>query len=159
MKGWTTPLSRWVQVFDCSCRCIDWRLACTSYWIDTLVLNWGTYSFVLSCIILSSSREKSTQAQEVAGRIYGAIAGEVLHQAYKVPIINSHLLHYIICHLPLIFLSPTSKTFLEKHKNICIFIHPSFVRLFIGFLVACVLDCLLCHDVSRKYQVVWFFQH
>ena len=38
VKGLTTPLSRWVQVFDCLCRCIDWRLACTSYWIDTLVL-------------------------------------------------------------------------------------------------------------------------
>ena len=39
VKGLTTPLSRWVQVFDCLCRCIDWRLACASYWIDTLVLN------------------------------------------------------------------------------------------------------------------------
>ena len=38
VKGLTTPLSRWVQVFDCLCRCIDWILACTSYWIDTLVL-------------------------------------------------------------------------------------------------------------------------
>ena len=39
VKGLTTPLSRWVQVFDCLCRCIDWGLACISYWIDTLVLN------------------------------------------------------------------------------------------------------------------------
>ena len=39
VKGLTTPLSRWVQVFDCLCRCIDWTLACTSYWIDTLVLK------------------------------------------------------------------------------------------------------------------------
>ena len=39
MKGLTTPLSRWVQVFDCLCRCIDWRLVHTSYWIDTLVLK------------------------------------------------------------------------------------------------------------------------
>ena len=39
VKGLTTPLSRWVQVFDCLCRCIDWRLACISYWIDTFVLN------------------------------------------------------------------------------------------------------------------------
>ena len=38
-KGLTTPLPRWVQVFDCLCRCIDWRLACASYWIDTLVLK------------------------------------------------------------------------------------------------------------------------
>jgi hypothetical protein len=39
VKGLATPLSRWVLVFDCLCRCIDWRLACISYWIDTLVLN------------------------------------------------------------------------------------------------------------------------
>ena len=38
VKRMTTSLSRWVQVFDCLCRCIDWGLACTSYWIDTLVL-------------------------------------------------------------------------------------------------------------------------
>ena len=36
---------------------------------------------------------KPTQAQEVAGRISGAVAGEDLYQAYQVPIINSHLLH------------------------------------------------------------------
>ena len=39
VKGLTTPLSRWVQVFDCLCRCISWGLACTSYWIDTLILK------------------------------------------------------------------------------------------------------------------------
>ena len=39
VKGLTTPLSRWVQVIDCLCRFIDWRLACISYWIDTFVLN------------------------------------------------------------------------------------------------------------------------
>ena len=38
VKGLTTPLSSWVQVFDCLCRCIDSRLACASYWIDTLVI-------------------------------------------------------------------------------------------------------------------------
>src|SRR3989337_3182723 len=39
VKGLTAPLSRWVQVFDCLCRCVDWGLDCTSYWIDTLVLK------------------------------------------------------------------------------------------------------------------------
>ena len=39
VKGLTTPLSRWVQVFDYLCMCIDWRLVCTSYWIETLVLK------------------------------------------------------------------------------------------------------------------------
>ena len=93
MKGLTTPLSRWVQVFVCLCRCNHWWLVCSSYWIDTLVLNWGKYLSLLCYITLSSSREKPTQAQEVAGRISGTVAGEDLHQAYQVPIINSHLLH------------------------------------------------------------------
>ena len=75
-------------------------------------------------------------------------------KANQVPIINSYLLHYIICHLPLVFLSPTSKMFPEKYKKFCLFIRPSSVRLFVCFLVACVLDCLLCHDDSREYQVV-----
>ena len=108
VKGLTTPLSRWVQVFVCWFMCYHWRLVCSSYWIYTLVLNWGIYLSLLCCITMSSSREKPTQAQEVAGRISGAVAGEDLHQAYQLPIIISHLLHYIIRHLPLVFLSPTS---------------------------------------------------
>ena len=75
-------------------------------------------------------------------------------KTYQVPITSSYPSHYIICHLPLIFLSPTSKTFSERHKKMCLFIRPSFVRLFVRFLVAHVLYCLLCRDVSRKYQVV-----
>ena len=39
VKGLTTPLSRWVQVFFSLCRCYHWRLVCSSYWIYTLVLN------------------------------------------------------------------------------------------------------------------------
>jgi hypothetical protein len=98
--------------------------------------------------------EKPTQAQEVAGRISGAVAGEDLHQAYQVPIISSQLLHLHYSPFASCFPPPTSKTFLEKHKNICLFIWLLFIRLFFCFLFACVLDCLLCHDVSRKYQVV-----
>ena len=66
VKGLTTPLSHWVQVFDCVCRCIYLGLAHFSYWIHTLVLNWRKYLSLLCCITLSSSREKPTQAQEVA---------------------------------------------------------------------------------------------
>ena len=39
VKGLTTPLSRWVQVFVCLCRCNHCWLLCSSYWIDTLVLK------------------------------------------------------------------------------------------------------------------------
>ena len=76
---------------------------------------------------------KPTHAQEVARRIFsvvtgeictkssqdlisqqlaisGAVAGEIYAQVktYQVPITNSYPSHYIICHLPLIFLSLTS---------------------------------------------------
>ena len=50
------------------------------------------------------------QAQDVARRISGAVAGEVFAQVktYQVPS-QTHLPRiYIICHLPLVFLSPTS---------------------------------------------------
>src|SRR3989337_1517281 len=64
-----------------------------------------------------------------------------LRQAYQVHIINSHLSHYIIHHLPLIFLSPTSKTIFEK---IYLFIRPASVRLFrLPFcLPVCWIACL-----------------
>ena len=75
---------------------------------------------------------------------------------YQVPIINSSPLHYIIRHSPLIFLSPTSKTIFEK---ICLFFAPLPFVFFACFLCARVLDCLLCHDGSREYQIVWLFQH
>ena len=64
------------KVLDCLCRCIDWRLAYISYWIDNLVLNWGIYLSLLCCITLSSSRENQRSAQEVARRISGVVAGE-----------------------------------------------------------------------------------
>ena len=67
-------------------------------------------------------------------------------KTYQVLIINSHLLHYIIRHSPLIFLSPTSKIIFKK---IYPFLRPSSIRLLVCFLFACVLDCLLCHDGSR----------
>ena len=84
-------------------------LCVVSYWIDTLVLkNWGKYLryFAASPPPL---RGKPTQAWDVARRISGAVAGE----AYaKVNITSTHhnpyLSHYIIFHLSLVFLSPTS---------------------------------------------------
>ena len=70
---------------------------------------------LLCCITLSSSRENQRSAQEVARRISGAVAGEATQKStYQVPIINSHVLHYIILHLSLVFLSPTSKMIFEN---------------------------------------------
>ena len=55
---------------------------------------------LLCCITLSSSRENQRSAQEVARRIFGAVAGEIYAQVktYQVPITNlspSHL-HYLL---------------------------------------------------------------
>ena len=56
-------------------------------------------------------------------------------KTYQVPIINSSPSHAIICHSPLIFLSPTSKTIFEKIAFLC----PSSVRLLrLLFVCSCV---------------------
>ena len=99
---------------------------------------------LLCCITLSSSRKKPTHAQEVARRISGTVAGEIYAQVktYQVPITNSSPSHYIICHLPLVFLSPTSPLpFYSPSLSILpLFLYlPLFARL----LFACVLDFLL----------------
>ena len=61
---------------------------------------------------------------------------------YQVSITNPYLPHCIICHLPLIFLSPTSPLpfYFPSLSVLLLFIYlPLFARL----LFACVLDCLL----------------
>ena len=96
---------------------------------------------LLCCITLSSSRENQHSAQEVARRISGAVAGEVYAQVktYQVPIKNSSPSHYIICHSPLVFLSPTSPLPFYSALFCRLFsVHFFFACL----LCACVLDCL-----------------
>ena len=76
VKGLTTPLSRWVQVGVCLC-----RYSVTCALSPTGLIPWFSklreILTLLCCITLSSSREKPTQAQEVAGRISGAVAGAI----------------------------------------------------------------------------------
>ena len=76
------------------------------------------------------------QAQEVARRISGAVAGEAYAKViYQVPITNPYPSHYI--YLPLVFFSPTSPL---------PFYSPFFRRVFLVCLLLvclCVLDCLL----------------
>ena len=106
-------------------------LCVVSCWIDTLVLKTegNTYATLLHHPFLFKG--KPMHAQEVAMNCFWRRCRGDLRQVklYQVPIINSHLLHYIICQLPLVFLSPTSKTFSEKYKNICLFICLLFVCL------------------------------
>src|SRR5215216_4518508 len=76
VKRLTTPLSRWVQVGVYLC-----RYSVTCVLSPTGLIPWflelREILTLLCCITLSSSREKPTQAQEVAGRISGAIAREI----------------------------------------------------------------------------------
>ena len=138
------------------------RLVCS------LLLDWylGSQKLreiltLLCCITLSSSRKKPTQAQKVARRISGVVAGEVYTKpsrdlspanvrisravageiyaqvkTYQVPITNSYPSHYIICHLPLVFLSPTSPLPFYSPT----FPFPSFSLA--SFLLVCWIACL-----------------
>ena len=81
---------------------------------------------------------KPTQDQDVARSISGAVAGEVFAQVktYQVPITNSSPSHYIICHLPLVFLSPTSPLpFYSPSLFVCLFFACF-------FLLVCRIACL-----------------
>ena len=83
VKGLTTPLLRWLQG-SCLFVQVLGDLYVTSYWIDTLVLKTeaNTYATVLHHPFLFKG--KPTQAQEVARRISGAVAGEVAPSQVKI---------------------------------------------------------------------------
>ena len=127
----------------------DWRVV--SYWIDTLVLkNWGKYLRYCAASPFPL-RGNTTQAQEVARRIYGTVTGEAYAKViYQVPITNplsfaSHYLH-------LVFLSPTSP--LPFYLPFCFRVFT--VRL---PLVCLCVGLLACHYGSEQYQIVWLFQY
>ena len=89
----------------------------------------NTYSTLLHHPFLF--KEKTNASSRSSKKDFWRRCRGDLRQAktYQVPIINSHPTHYIICHSPLIFLSPTSKMIFEK---ICI----SFALLFVPFSMA-----------------------
>ena len=74
MKELTTPLSRWVQVGVCLC-----RYSVTCALSPTGLVHWFSklreILTLLCCITLSSSREKPTQAQELAMPKWEALIG------------------------------------------------------------------------------------
>ena len=91
------------EVLVCLCRCVGL--------LRSLLLDWylGSQKLreiltLLCCITLSSSRKTNASSRR------SAVAGEVFAQVktYQVPITNSSPSHYIIYHLHLIFLTPTS---------------------------------------------------
>ena len=149
-------------------------------WPPTGLIPWfsktdgNTYATLLHHPFLFKG--KPTHAQEVARRISGIIAGEVYAKSsqdlisrhvrisgavageiyaqvkiYQVPITNSYPLHYIICHLPLIFLSPTSKTIFV---NLCLLFTP----LLFDVLFVCV-PCPFFLLASSLAKSLWILIH
>jgi hypothetical protein len=137
-----------LKVGVCLCR---YSVACyvVSYWIDTLVLKTegNTYAPLLHHPFLFKGKTNASSRgskKDIWHRCRGDLCPA---KTYQVPIINSHPSHYIICHSPLVFLSPTSKTIFEK---ILPFFAPLSFVFFVYFLCARVLDCLLCRNVFSK---------
>ena len=122
---------------------------CVGAWPPTGLIPWfsktegNTYATLPHHPLLFGETQRS--AQEVARRISGAVAGEAHASKSTIPSThrNSYLLHYIICHLPLVFLSPTSPLpfYLPSLSQsppffpVCLFL--------VAFLSACVLDAYL----------------
>ena len=105
-RAWQPLIALVARIYLYCAGARDSRVA--SYWIDTLVLkNWGKYLRYSAAPSLPL-RGKPTQAQDIARRISGAVAREST-QKVNIPSThhNPYLPHYIICHLPLVFLSPT----------------------------------------------------
>jgi hypothetical protein len=100
---------------------------------------------LLCYITLSSSWENQRSAQEVD------VAGESMQKStYQVPIANSYLPHYIIFHLPLIFLSPTSPLpFYSPSLSRSPLFRLSFVCLCVGLLVTMAQDNTKLCDFSN----------
>ena len=85
-------------------------LCVVSYWIDTLVIKTegNTYATLLHHPFLFKGK---TNASSIGSRknFWRCCRGDLRQvKTYQVPIINSSPSHYIICHSPLVFLSPTS---------------------------------------------------
>jgi len=128
------PLSALVALSYCFCvGTRDSRIA--SYWIDTLVLkNWWKYL----CYFAASSsplRGNPTQCSRGSNKNFWRRCRGGLRK-------SQHPKHYIICHLPLVFLSPTSPLpfYLPSLSILPLFIYlPPFAR----FLFVCLCVSLL----------------
>ena len=136
MKGLTTPLLCWLRVL------------CLFVWVrgtfeepPTRLIPWFSKTEGNTYATIAASpfplQGKPTQAQDVARRISGAVAGEVFAQVktYQVPITNSSPLH-------LHYLLFASRFPLPHFTLAILFALFSVHPLFACFLCACVLDRL-----------------
>jgi len=138
------PWRDWQPLYCVGCKFL---IVCAGIWwlVRRLLLdwylgsqNWGKYLryFAASPFPLQGKTNASSRGskKDFWHRCRGGLRQI---KPYQVPIINSSPLHYIICHSPLVFLSPTSIMILE---NLCLF----FALLLFDLIFACVSMCLLC---------------
>ena len=94
-------------------------LCVVSYCIDTLVLKMN--EILISTLLHHPFlfKGKTNASSRSSWKNFWRRCRGNLRQVkpYQVSIINSHLLHYIILHSPLVFLSPTSKMIFEKFMD------------------------------------------
>ena len=136
MKGLTTPLSRWLQGSYLFVQ-VQGDLRVTSYWIDTLVLkNWGKYLRYFAASPFPLQGKTNACSRGSKKDFWRHCRGVYAHvKTYQVPITNSYPSHYIICHLPLVFLSPTSTLpFLRLLPYVFLFVFPRAFYLLASFL-------------------------
>ena len=76
VQGLTTPLSCWVQVFDCLCMCIDWRLHASPTGLITWFLTEGNpyLYFAASPFLLQGKNQRMLKKQQVTGILLGRIS-------------------------------------------------------------------------------------
>ena len=122
VKGLTTPLSRWLRGSWLFVQVLG-DLCVVSYWTDTLVLkNWGEYLRYFAASPFPLQGKTNACSRGSKKDFWRRCRGDLRQvKTYQVPIINSSPSHYIICHSPLVFLSPTSKMIFE---NLCLFFAP-----------------------------------
>ena len=150
VKGLTTPLSRCLRG-----SCLFVQVRGTWAWAPTRLIPWfsktegNTYATLLHHPFLFGENRRG--AQEVARRISGTVAGEST-QEVNIPSThhNPYLSHYIICHLPLVFLSPQFT--LAVLFALSLPILPLYLPLFAHLLFVCsCVRLLVCRDGSRYY--------
>ena len=126
VKGLTTPKSLVALSY---CFCVGTRdSSVASYWIDTLVLkNWGKYLryFAASSSPLSGNPTQCSRGSKKNfwRHCRGVCAKVNIPSTHH----NHYLPHYITCHLPLVFLSPTSPlSFYSPHFRsiFCLLVLP-----------------------------------
>ena len=143
LKGLTTPLLCWLRVLICLCRCVGL--------LRSLLLDWYLGSqklreiLTLLCYItLSSSREKTNASSRSSRKSFWHHCRGDLRQVktYQVPIINSHLSHYIIL--------PFASRFPLPHFTLAILFVHSFPIFSLFRLPFCLLVCsIACCDGAR----------